>query len=179
VEDDYLEFKTELLNSRKAAKALDEDKDDLLADLAGFANAAGGLIVVGITEDSQGRANSLATVTGDEARKLADKIRDLTAAHVRPGILQLEAVPFPMSDDGGEWIVIIRIPDGPDKPYMSVYRDQTRFAIRVGNRKRTMAYEEIQQRFLANPQQAHMASLVTEIASIKSLVADIRKQLER
>lgn len=175
-EDDYLEFKTELLNSKKPTKILEDDKDDLLADLAGFANATGGLVVVGITQDPQGRANSLATMTVAEARNLANTVRDLAAAHVKPGILQLEVVPFQMNDDGSEWIVMIRIPDGPDKPYMSVYRDQTRFTVRIGDRKRTMAYEEIQQRFLTNPRESQMAQIVAEIISIKSLISEIGKR---
>ncbi len=147
-------------------------------NVTAFANAAGGLIVVGIAEDSHGRAESLTPITGDESRNLANAVRDLAVAYIKPGILQLEVVPFQMKDDGSEWIVIIRIPDGLDKPYMSVYRDQTRFTIRVGNRKRSMAYEEVQQRFLANPQQVHMAQTIAEIASIKSLISDIRKKLE-
>ena len=179
VEDDYIEFKTELLHPKKPAKALEDEKEDLLADLVGFANASGGLIAVGIAEDKHGRASGLTPVTGDEATKLANTIRDLTVAYIKPGILRLEVVPFQMKDDGSEWIVLIRIPDGLDKPYMCDYRDRTRFAIRVGNRKRHMAYEEIQQRFLANPQEARLAQLVAEIASIKSLISDLDKKLER
>jgi predicted HTH transcriptional regulator len=177
-EDDYLEFKSELLHSRKPAKVLDDDKEDLLADLVAFANAAGGLILVGVSEDSSGRAESLKAITGDEAKKLANAVRDLAVAHIKPGILQLEVVPFQMNVDGSEWIVIVRVPDGIDKPYMSTYRDQTRFAIRVGNRKRSMAYEEVQQNFLANPQQAQLAKIFTEIASLRSLVSDLRKRMD-
>ena len=47
-----------------------------------------------------------------------------------------------MSDDGSEWIVIIRVPDSADNPHMSIYQDQTRFMIRVGNRKRAMTYDD-------------------------------------
>jgi predicted HTH transcriptional regulator len=179
VEDDYIEFKTELFHPRKPAKQLEDEKEDLLADLAGFANAAGGLVAVGIAEDDQGRASSLVPVAGDEAAKLANAIRDLAVAYIKPGMPQLEVVPFKMKDDGSEWIVLIRVPDGLDKPYMSAYRDRTRFAMRVGNRKRSMAYGEIQQGFLANPQEMRMAQLVSEIESIKSLISDLTTKLGR
>ena len=84
-------------------------------------------------------------MTGDEAKKLADTIRDLAIAYIKPGITQLEVVPF-QTRDGSEWIVVVRVPDGVDKPYTAKYRDQTwvSFTIRVGNRKRAMANEEIQ-----------------------------------
>jgi ATP-dependent DNA helicase RecG len=177
-EDDYLEFKSELFHSRKPAKVLDDDKEDLLADLVAFANAAGGLILVGIAEDSAGRAETLKAVTGDEAKKLANTVRDLAVAYIKPGILQLEVVPFQMNDDGSEWIVVVRVPDGIDKPYMSTYQDQTRFAIRIGNRKRSMAYEEVQQSFLSNPQQAQLAKIFSEITSIRSLISDLQKRTD-
>jgi predicted HTH transcriptional regulator len=181
-EDDYFEFKTELLHpTKKPPKLLEDEKEDLLADLVAFANAAGGLILIGISEDAQGRASGLAPVTGDEAKKLANTVRDLAVAYIRPGIIQLEVVPFQMKEDGSEWIVVIRVPDGVDKPYMSKYKDQTwvSFTIRVGNRKRAMAYEEIQQRFLANPQQERMAQIVGELESIKSLISDLGVKLGR
>ncbi len=77
--------------------------------------------------------------------------------------------------------MVVRVPDGVDKPYMAKYRDQTwvSFTIRVGNRKRAMAYEEIQQSFLAGPQQTRMAQIVGDIASIKSLIGDLGAKLER
>lgn len=113
-EDDYFEFKTEVLHPKKPSKVAEEDKEDLLVDLVAFANAAGGLILIGVAEDSQGKAQSLAPMTGDEARNLANTIRDLAIAHIRPGILQLEVVPFQMKDDGSEWIVVVRVPGGSD-----------------------------------------------------------------
>lgn len=178
-EDDYLEFKGELFHPKKSQKNLEDDKADLLADLVAFANASGGLVVVGIVQDAQGKASTLAPMTGSEAGNLANSIRDLAVAHVKPGIIQLEVMPFSLKDDGGEWLVLIRVPDGLDKPYMSIFQDQTRFAIRSGNRKRSMAYDEIQQRFLFNPQQARMAQILSEIESIRSLISDIGSKAER
>jgi len=180
-EDDHLEFKRELLNSKKAPRALDDEKEDFLADLVAFANTAGGLILVGIEEDPQGRASGLAPITGDEARKLANAIRDLAVAHIKPGTINLEVVPFQMRDDGSEWIVVVRVPEGIDRPYMSRYRDQTwmSFTMRAGSRKRAMAYEEIKQGFLSDPQQTRIAQILGEIESIKSLLSDIGTKLER
>lgn len=182
-EDDYFEFKAEFLHPAKPPKVLEADKEDLLADLVAFANAVGGLIFLGISQDPQGRAYSIEPMTGDEAKKLADSIRDLAVAYLKPGITQLEVVPFQMreTEDRSEWIVVIRVPDGVDKPYMARYKDKTwvSFTIRAGNRKRAMAYEEIQQSFLAAPEQTRMAAMVGEIASIKSLITDLAAKLGR
>lgn len=84
-----------------------------------------------------------------------------------------------MKSDGSEWIVVIRVPEGSAKPYMSEFRDGTRFTVRTGNRKRAMTYAEIQHDFLANPQQTYMAQVLAEMASIKSLIIDLGVKLGR
>ena len=179
VEDDYLEFKAELLHPGrspkiKPPKVLEDEKEDVLADLVAFANAAGGLILIGIAEDLQGGADSLRPMTGDEAKRLADTIRDLAVSYIKPSTIQLEVVPFQMKDDGTEFIVAVGIREGVDRPYMSSYRDQTRFAIRAGNRKRSMAHEEILHRFVTGPQDERMAEIVAEMKSMRSMISDLR-----
>lgn len=93
-EDDYVDFKKEILHPKKPHKVLEEDKEDLMADVAAFANASGGLILIGVGEDLQGRAYNLAPMTGDEAKKLADSIRDLAAAHINRASFSWKSCPF-------------------------------------------------------------------------------------
>ena len=177
-EDSFLDFKRSVLDPRRPKEKLDEDRDDLVADLVAFANAHGGHIIVGVEPDAQERAAGLSPMTGDQAKRIADVMRDLAAAHIKPGIVQLEIRSLQMDDAGSEWVVVVAIPDSPDKPHMSCFNSQTRFTLRIGNRKREMAYDEIQRAFLSGPQQRVAERFLAEAEAIKSLINDLRSQLQ-
>jgi predicted HTH transcriptional regulator len=70
-EDQFLEFKAELLDPRQP-RALEASRADWVSDLVAFANANGGHIIVGVGADRQERASGLRPMTGDHAKKLAD-----------------------------------------------------------------------------------------------------------
>lgn len=140
-EDSFLEFKAELLDPRWPPEKLDADRADWISDLVAFANARGGHIVVGLEADAQERAAKLRPMSGDQAKKLADSLRDLAIAHIKPNITQLEIQAFEIT--AADWIVLARVPDSQAKPHMSSYKDGTRFMVRDGSRKRQMAYDEI------------------------------------
>ena len=175
-EDAFLDFKKEILDPRKPSERLDADKADWVADVVGFANAQGGHILIGVDED-QGRASRLKPSAGDQANRLAVQLRDLAIGNIKPGIAQLEVAAVEITVR--EWIVIARVPHSPDKPHMSTYNSGTRFTLRVGNRKREMAYDEIQKLFLAGPQQQLIVRFLSEIESINSRLADLEKTLRK
>ncbi len=167
-EDQYLDYKQELLYPSKPTKQLDDEKDDILADVIAFANGNGGHIVIGIEADAQERAFRLHPLQATRAKQLTDQIRDLVVAHVQPAIVQLEIVPLAIDAANDQWVVVLVIPDSDRKPHLSSFREQTRFEIRVGNRKREMHYEEIRSTFLENPQQLLIAKLLSEVESLRT-----------
>jgi len=166
-EDVLLDFKEIIFHPQHQKPK--EECDDLLADLAAFANAFGGHIIVGI-RDKDDRAFELTPTTGPEARRIATKLKALAIQHIKPPIVPLEVVPFSMSGQADEWIVIIRIPEGQAKPHMSAFSKQTRFVIRDGNAKRQMTADEIQKAHLAGPQQTILANLYSELKAVRALV---------
>lgn len=169
-EDGSIDFKQTIFHPLH--RRPNEDIDDILADLAAFANASGGHIVIGI-EDRDHRAHTLRPHTEAEARRIAVKLRDLAAAHINPRIPQLEIVPFAMDNRQQDWVVIVAIQESQDKPHMSAFLSRCRFPKRVGDGKREMTYHEIQNAFLTGPQQATLARFVGEIEAIKSLLSEV------
>ena len=174
-EDQFLEFKAELLDPRKPADRIEADRADWVSDLVAFANAQGGHIIVGVQADDRERASRLQPMTGDDAKRLADALRDLAIAHIKPNVTQLEIQSFAITSS--EWIVIAVIPRSSDKPHMSSIHHGTRFMIRDGSRKREMAYDEIQKLFLNGPQQEILMQFVSQVEEIKSQVESIHSRL--
>ena len=174
-EDPFLEFKAELLDPRKPPDRLEADKADWVADLVAFANAQGGHIIIGMEADAQERASQLKPMAGDQAKRLADTLRDLAIAHIKPHIVQLEVRSFGITS--AEWIVIAGIPNSQDKPHMSSYNQGTRFTVRDGSRKRQMAYEEIQKLYGGGRQEQMLAQFLGQVKSINSRLDSIELQL--
>ena len=175
-EDASLEFRGELLDPRKPEKKRNEEKEDWVADLVAFANAHGGHIIIGLEADKQERAARLKPMLGDQAKTLADTLRNVASDRGWPPI-QHEIREFRMS--GEEWIVIAHVPDSQYKPHMYSYQGRTRFAVRDGNRKREMRYEEIQRLFVSGPQQQMMVRFLSEIESISSRLGDLERMLRK
>ena len=173
-EDILLDFKEVIFHSQHTKP--NEEIDDLLADVAAFANAFGGHIIVGI-EDRNDRASQLKPIQIVEARRIAAKLKGLAIQHLKPPIIPLEIVPFSMSDHSDEWVVIIRIPEGQAKPHMSSFSKQTKFVIRDGHAKRYLSADEIREAFLAGPQQSMLANLYNELRAVRALVeANVRQE---
>lgn len=172
-EDAFLDFKKEILDPRKPKEELEKDKDDWVADLMAFANAQGGHIIIGVEADEQERAFRMNPMLGDQAKRLADRLRDLAIEYVKPHITQLEIADFKITDE--EWIVIARVPDSQEKPHMSDFNGRTRFTVRAGNRKREMAYDEIQSLFVNRPQEQRLVRVLSEIQSVNSRLDEIER----
>jgi len=68
-EDQYVDFKARPYLSGDAAT------HELIKDVAAFANAAGGYLIIGIREDGDGRANAIVSVEAPESvrRSMVDR----------------------------------------------------------------------------------------------------------
>jgi predicted HTH transcriptional regulator len=172
LEDLYLDFKKTLFTGTEPRES---EIDDLVADVVAFANASGGHIIVGIDE-SKHRADTIVPMSFDGARKIAETIRKLASAHIRPPIAFLDAVPFVMDSQEKDWIVIVTIPSGQARPHMVAFHNQTRFVIRDGDNKRSMTYDEIRQAFLAGTQEVAIASIYSEIRVVRALLESSAKK---
>jgi len=75
-EDFDLDFKSELYGSS------DKAKHDLATDVAALASTAGGVVVLGVTEDEQARATAAPGVTLSDAE--TSRMRQIIASKVAP-----------------------------------------------------------------------------------------------
>jgi hypothetical protein len=117
-----------------------KDKNEELAkDVAAMLNAAGGLLILGIVEDSQARAMSLTPVS------IADgeirRIREVVAENVRPfANLDIQPVPASAGPDGHGYLVV-SIPRSPIAPH-SIRRSGPAMTFPVRNGETTRFLDE-------------------------------------
>ena len=180
-EDIYLEFKQILFTfpnqpPEQQGRLLENQVEDILSDLVAFANSYGGHLVIGIAPDGE-RADRIEALRREDATRISQIIRDRAAVFIKPRLALLEAVPFPMDARQENWVVVVTIPPGESRPHMSAFREQTRFTIREGNRKRSMTADEIRDALLAGPQSTAMAGLLAEVRGLRAVVEQMSSQI--
>ncbi|MGY3328660.1 hypothetical protein ACVILI_001677 [Mesorhizobium sp. USDA 4775] len=116
-------------------------RDRLLAELAAFANAEGGTLVLGIeeTDDEPRRARGLSPLPRCEhlAKRLADACEDV----IEPRLPIIEARALPLADGSGAGFVIFRVGRSASGPHRLVSDGQ--FYVRRGERSVRMTVREI------------------------------------
>lgn len=105
----FVEFKKHLPESNKIAKSI-----------SSFANAYGGLLIIGVEEDSKTRRFlnycHLNLVAADEAKT---KIRQAVEAHLQPcPIFFTKSINISHSESKDEWIIIVKVPKSIQAPHL-------------------------------------------------------------
>jgi hypothetical protein len=107
----FVEFKLQLPDSQKLAKSL-----------SSFANAHGGLLVIGIQEDAKTRRmGAFAPMSLEQADEAKTRIRQAAEAHLQPcPIFHAKSIEVPgFSEEQTErWVVLVRIEKGDRAPYL-------------------------------------------------------------
>ncbi|WP_194903948.1 AlbA family DNA-binding domain-containing protein [Catenulispora rubra] len=134
-EDVDLDFKSADAYTTTGAEGLDE----LAKDVTALANARGGLIVVGIAEDSQGRADSLSEIAVSD-KKIGQMYSGLRA-RVVPYLPDVWISNVETANGSGTGYLLIAVPSSTIAPHAvrMTSRPQYSFARRVG---RTTAWLE-------------------------------------
>ena len=115
--------------------------EEMLKDVAAFANADGGYILIGVKADKAGTATGFHTVA--DARQVAENMLKSCLQNITPRVADLEigAVDAP----GGAKVVIIRIPVSARRPHMYTLGGHTQFVRRHGTENRAMTMDEIRE----------------------------------
>lgn len=139
-ETDWIDFK---------AIAYGKDKKiELCKDVISFANAEGGLIILGMTEE-QGVAKDLRGLGENfnvdlETRHLSQVIEH-NIHPIIPGFRPLKV----QLCDGKEWAIVLQIPRSPAAPHaIRVAGESPKFHIRRASKTSEMTYEELRMAFL-------------------------------
>jgi hypothetical protein len=144
-----LEFK-EIAYSGRA-----EDIREMLRDIIALANADGGYLILGIREETFGRADSFNPISN-----LAEKVQSIRQAcldGICERILGLEVKAFEFFTDQG--IIVIHVPKSNLRPHMVSRDHRTDFYRRYETDKRSMSIEEIRSLILSNPSHTRFVEL--------------------
>jgi len=138
-EDKFLEFKESLSISRS------DEKEEFLADVSSFANAAGGDLVLGMAAKEgvaiQLRGMPISDMDA-EAQRMENIIRDGIGPRI-PGILI-----WPVQLESSNFAIVIRIPRSWMSPHMISLNQNSRFYSRNSNGKYILDVSELRQAFL-------------------------------
>ena len=104
-ESTHLDFKRQLPDSGK--------NDDIAKALSAFANSDGGVLVYGIDEDGQGRAETLCPVTLLGAPERID----LVARQSLDGPVAIESLSIPSSSDSALGFLVVKVPRSTRAPH--------------------------------------------------------------
>ncbi len=127
------------------------EKKDLLKHICGFANANGGFLVFGIEEDNSKPPIPKKLAGLNKKNFNIEQIEQIINDNLDPRLKIEISLPIYRNGKEGKFFVVIRIPEGFDKPYMSNVDD--RFYFRHNYQTRRMSETEIssiyRQRFSA------------------------------
>ncbi|MEV0307817.1 AlbA family DNA-binding domain-containing protein [Nonomuraea fuscirosea] len=122
-EAEDLEYKRELYGNG------DSQRRELCKDVAALANTRGGLLVVGIQENDQGRAIALSDVSLSDAE--ATRMHQTIGSGVHP-LPTFEIIPVENPATPGAGCYVIVVAAGPRQPYAVAVNDGYRYPRRIG-----------------------------------------------
>lgn len=124
-----------------------EDRKALGEAASGFANAVGGLLIIGVeTEISNGLDRAKSIVPIEDVEAVADRYASYLTECVTPPVLGLRVSAL-CAEGSKSGVIVIDIPKGESRPHMSVAPGHHRFYRRVADRFQQMERYEIEEMF--------------------------------
>jgi hypothetical protein len=162
-----LDFKSELYG------AGEKHKNAAATDVAALGNTAGGLLILGIAEDGQGRAASAPGVSLTEAEER--RIRQIVGSRVVP-LPVLDFLHIEDQPGSGHGLMLIAVPRSPLAPHAVIVNDGLRYPRRNGATTRYLSEPEVaaayRDRFAATHRQADRAQQAETEAMARLSTAD-------
>lgn len=148
----------------------DQDKSKFRSDVCAFANADGGDIVYGISEQD-GKAAALAPT--DPAIESTDKLQLRLGQLLDDIEPRVHGVRFHHVLLSNGYITVMRVPASFDVPHASVESAAYRFKLRVRNRNTDMTMEQLRSAFgrsaeLASTARGFMQARLAELAALRA-----------
>ncbi|HEY9777602.1 MAG TPA: ATP-binding protein [Planktothrix sp.] len=155
-ENEHIEFKVIYNLSGADSPALNEEKYELLKDVASMANAGGGYIFVGVRANEKSIAVKFESIENKIVERLKQSISALCVDHIEERISGLEVKDRSIE---GATIIVIRIPNSVRIPHMVKFLNNTHFARRYQEGKREMSFAEIRFSFSSDQTERRLASI--------------------
>jgi len=136
-----LEFKRDLYGNK------DADRKEFAADVSGFANAGGGDLIIGISDegDSDAGAQICGVETADADALVRQTVEFLSNAF-QPQIIGIRVRWIPTEERRG--VLLIRVPRSWQSPHRATARGGSHFYVRTENGKHQMSVDELRHAFL-------------------------------
>ena len=121
------------------------DFDELSKDVSAFANSEGGLIILGVSEDTVKKGEEIVKIYpkeitwGDETHS-KERLEDHLISKIRPRINGLRIQPIREGEDSLKVIFLIDVPQSDNRPHMS---SDNRYWKRLNFRKTPMEHSEV------------------------------------
>ena len=113
---------------------------DLAKALVAFLNVEGGSVLLGVEDDG--------AVAGSTRRRLEGWASEACRAKIDPPVIPLLA--WSRDAAPGKDVLVVQVPQGPDKPYARVHNDRRTYYVRVGATSREASREELERMFQAS-----------------------------
>lgn len=148
-EGKYIEYKEEL-----PSLSLNEERKEFLADVSSFANASGGHIIYGISENNENGKNTgipkeiVGLALGNADQEII-RLGQCIQASIKPALhgCQVECVE---DKANGKKVVVISIAQSWSPPHMVSVKGSTKFFTRSDRSKSQMDFTEIKRAFLGS-----------------------------
>lgn len=132
-----LEFK------RQPYASDDRGRKEFASDVASLANAHGGILLIGIDEDEDGRAREIVPLAGNEDGE-KQRIDQWLARQVIPRLQSYDVTTIAVE---GGFVMAIQIPQQFTGPFQASHGTWTRFPIRTGRITADMDYAQLANAF--------------------------------
>lgn len=159
-----LDFKRDTYGSR------DKDRKALCGDVGGLANANGGLLILGMEEDSQGRATRDAGVDISDAERL--RLHQTVIANVQP-TPTFDIIPVEDPDRPGTGFLIIWVARTATAPHAYIQNNSLLYPKRIGTQ--TVWLTEA---LVAEAYRARFAGLADRISEAARIERDFTTRLD-
>ncbi len=165
-ETDDLEWK------RALPQGPDKKLEEFAKDIAAMANTGGGLIVYGVSEDADERADELLGVVNGKSER--QTLHGYAARWVRPliGDLVIDSL-----DDGrgGPGLIVVFVPASPEAPHVVVYENQ-RMAVpyRSGPHTNWMSEHELERAY-----RDRFARRINDRAALVALIDGLKPEIDQ
>jgi len=141
--------------------------DELSRDISAFANSAGGLIILGISEEESGSGDSLRkfpkSITWGSESLSKERLEDNIVGKIHPRIDGITIIPVRKRNGSSEVIFLIDIPQSSNPPHMA---GDNKYYKRLNFRRVPMEHYEVADLF--GKRKTPMLNAVSEMYSVEN-----------